>query len=522
NAAGIEIEEAGSSAVTVTWKKPSDNGTAYYHKAESYEAGTELPLCVSNITKNILVSGVKGYLYRVDSQSGTQVSASNARNAGSLLQTTKLTLPLTGGTQYLHLAAVDVAGNISGTTHVRLDGAAVAWELFTETLHISSVIDGRDYENICPGADNQTWYARADGSTSFLLSFHSYMEGKAREDYQINYQILDSRVAGTDGMEQRYITKIPYTVPLTSTAALNSAEFLQKTEGNPVLGDGMYTAAARNSNAGVVSFEKAFTLNPELHGKTITVTPVAGADFQEKIVYSEWERDSQNALRIIADSEGPVFSGLETLSSGQTIDRNSRTVYLTVSASDDLSGVKEFYLKISNQDNFAERIYEPDESGMVQVDITEEDPLFTGDFTVTACAVDNVGNARKESRSVTEFALETRVERILEPHNPVFKRGESGILYITTYGYAERVEVEFPEELTALNPDFNRTFTYTAPLYAQEEQIQFMIPLYAPENENYEITVRAYKGDKQLEDYPSFSTIGVNGSVLDEIRTRLR
>ena len=49
-----------------------------------------------------------------------------------------------------------------------------------------------------------------------------------------------------------------------------------------------------------------------------------------------------------------------------------------------------------------------------------------------------------------------------------------------------------------------------------------MIPLDTPAKESYVITVRAYKGDKQLEDYPSLSTIEVNGSVLDEIRTRLR
>lgn len=83
--------------------------------------------------------------------------------------------------------------------------------------------------------------------------------------------------------------------------------------------------------------------------------------------------------------------------------------------------------------------------------------------------------------------------------------------------------MEFPEELTRLNPDLNKTYVYTdAPQYKQEEKLQFMIPLYAPENETYEITVRAYKGNKQLEDYPSISIIEIAGSILDEIRTRLR
>ena len=58
--------------------------------------------------------------------------------------------------------------------------------------------------------------------------------------------------------------------------------------------------------------------------------------------------------------------------------------------------------------------------------------------------------------------------------------------------------------------------------YVQKERIQFMIPLNAPANESYIITVRAYKGDKQLEEYPSLSTIAVQGSILDNVRTRLR
>lgn len=142
---------------------------------------------------------------------------------------------------------------------------------------------------------------------------------------------------------------------------------------------------------------------------------------------------------------------------------------------------------------------------------------------MTIRSTDNVGNERELIYGTTEFALHTEIARILEPHEPVFKAGESGILTITTWGYADRVEVKFPEALLALNPELNRIYVYTEkPKPIQKEQLQFMIPLYTPANENYVITVRAYKGDKKLEDYPALSTIEVDGSVLDEIRTRLR
>ena len=197
-------------------------------------------------------------------------------------------------------------------------------------------------------------------------------------------------------------------------------------------------------------------------------------------------------------------------------------VCLTVTADDTLSGVDEFYVKVKNQDNFSEKIFYP-EQGIVQLVLTEENPLFTGNFTVIGYAADNVGNETEVSCQMTEFALETRIERILEPHLPVFKCGESGILYITTYGYADRVEVEFPAELTAVNPELNQTYDYTdLQMYCQESKLQFMIPLYLPANRDYVVTVRAYKGDKELEKQPSLSTIEVAGTVLGELRTRLR
>ena len=123
----------------------------------------------------------------------------------------------------------------------------------------------------------------------------------------------------------------------------------------------------------------------------------------------------------------------------------------------------------------------------------------------------------------TEFALESSVKRILEPQEPVFKCGESGILTFTTWGYADRVEVIFPECMTALDPTLNKVYDYTESQgYRKTEELEFMVPLYTPENQTQEITVRAYKGDKRLEDHPTISVIGVSGNVLDELRTRLR
>ena len=169
------------------------------------------------------------------------------------------------------------------------------------------------------------------------------------------------------------------------------------------------------------------------------------------------------------------------------------------------------------------KTYHPDADGSIRMEITEDDALFSGDFTVFAYACDQVGNETEISEGTTEFGLEADIIRIREPQDAAFRCGESGILTFTVWGYADRVEVIFPKEMTDLCPELNRIFDYRdKPGYRIAEQLQFMVPLYTPENENFEVTVKAYKGDKKLEDHPGISVIGVKGSVLEDLRTRLR
>lgn len=520
DADSVKKAPLGKTAVTVTFAEPEDNGTVYYHRADSFVQETEVPLCTSNITKNKLTSGISGYYYRADEKTKTEVSPENADNAGKPEKNPCLIVPFGEGTKYLHVAAADVAGNVSETIHIRLDGADLAWDLCTEMLQIGSVINGKDGKNVAKSLDKSVWYARADGSTPFLLSFDSSLLGEARENYQINYAVLNARIETSQKM-QSHITKLPYTVPLDVNDPLNSGDFVQKTEGDLILGDGMYNRAVRREGARTLRFERAFTLDSRLHGEKIEITPGVCADFGEKIICSDSKEDAANALVIVADGEGPMISGLDSME-GLVVEWKGQTLELILSAWDGLSGVEEFIVTVNNQDNFGEAVYRPGEDGVIRLTMSEEDSLFLGSFTVTACAADRVGNVTEQTYGATGFAMETRVERILEPREPVFKQGESGILFINTYGYADRVEVQFPEELAALNPDLNQTFLYEIPRYEQEEKLEFMIPLYAPENRYYEIKVRAFKGDRKLEKSPAISVIGVQGSVLDELRTRLR
>lgn len=506
----VTKEPLDGKSIRVTWQVPSDNGTDYYHKVESYLTGSTSMLCESNVTKNTLVSGVMGYYYLVD-QNGDTVVTGNA----NYVQDPHVNVVTAEYNQYLHIAAVDVAGNISETTHILIDAKDVLWKLYTKQLSIDESVD-----NVYPAAD-KIWYVRADGTTPFTLKNEAYMDGTASQGYQLNETIYET--VSDDSSVARNIIRTASTEIADTSIRTDANGLSYSTDGTTALQQYSYSYTVRsNKNRDLMGVQK-FTISRDLSGQTIQVIPVAEADKESDKVYSAHELDEKNKITLIADGEAPVIRGLEIMEDRDLIDRRDGSITVTVTADDDLSGVKDFYVVIKNTDNAITKTYLPDVDGSIRITITEDEPIFSGDFTVLGYAVDNVGNENNLSYGTTEFALASSVERILSPHDPIFKCGESGILTFTTWGYADRVEVIFPESMTALDPTLNKVYDYTdCPGYMITEHLQFMVPLYTPENQNLEITVRAYKGDKKLEDHPTISVIGVSGTVLDEFRTRLR
>lgn len=506
----VTIEPLDGKSICVTWQTPKDNGTDYYHKVESYLTGSTSMLCESNITINTLVSGVKGYYYLVDQKEDTVVTGN-----ANYVQDPQVNVVTAEYNQYLHIAAVDVAGNISETTHILIDAKDVLWKLYTMQLSIDESVD-----NVYPATD-KSWYVRADGSTPFALKNEAYMDGTASRGYQLNETIYET--VSDNSSVARNIIRTASTEIADTSIRTDANGLSYSTDGTTVLQQYSYSYTVRsNKNRDLMGVQK-FTISRELSGQTIQVIPIAEADKGTEKVYSNHDLDEANKITLIADGEAPVIRGLEIMEDRDLIDRRDGSITIHASAEDDLSGVKDFYIVISNSDNAVMKTYTPDENGYINITITKDEPIFSGDFTLLGYAVDNVGNENSLSYGTTEFALASSVERILEPHDPIFKCGESGILTFTTWGYADRVEVIFPESMTKLDRTLNKVYDYTdCPGYMITEHLQFMVPLYTPENQNLEITVRAYKGDKKLEDHPTISVIGVSGTVLDEFRTRLR
>lgn len=506
----VTKEPLDGKSICVTWQTPKDNGTDYYHKVESYLTGSTSMLCKSNVTKNTLVSGVMGYYYLVDQKEDTVVTGN-----ANYVQDPHVNVVTAEYNQYLHIAAVDVAGNISDTTHILIDAKDVLWKLYTKQLVIDASAD-----NVYPATD-KSWYVRADGGTPFTLKNEAYMDGTASRGYQLNETIYET--VSDDSSVSRNIIRTASTEIADTSIRTDANGLAYSTDGTTALQQYSYSYTVRsNKNRDLMGVQK-FTISRDLSGQTIQVIPVAEADKESDKVYSAYELDEKNKITLIADGEAPVIRGLEIMEDRDLIDRRDGSITIRASAEDELSGVKDFYIVISNSDNAVMKTYTPDENGYINITITNDEPIFSGDFTLLGYAVDNVGNENSLSYGTTEFALASSVERILEPHDPIFKCGESGILTFTTWGYADRVEVIFPESMTALDPTLNKVYDYTdCPGYMITEHLQFMVPLYTPENQNLEVTVRAYKGDKKLEDHPTISVIGVSGTVLDEFRTRLR
>lgn len=530
----LRLEAKGRNGVVVTFQKPEDEGTGYRFQVESYDATCQSVLSTSNITQEILTTGVAGYYYILDTIPESVVTADNADNKGSMLQTVDtadleavetMEVSLTEDRMYLHLAAVDKAGNVGETTHIPLNREQIPGLVSTGQVAVKSEVGSRDYGSVYRKEDT-TYYVRADGETPFLLSFPSYIGGVAGPYYQIDHQIFD---VTTDTLHQRCGTQLPISNPVSAEdEILEAVDFIREMRGDSILLDAMNTFAVRKQNATENDFSQAFTLSFVYHGSILTVTPLAGVtDNREealekgKVVFSGWEDDITHGVTLIGDGEGPVISGMEVLENGELLNENGGTFILHLSAVDELSGIREFSVEVTNRDNSISQTYVSEE-GVIVLEITEENPVFCGDFIVSAYGVDNVGNETLVSGGLTEFALTATVERILVPHEPLFKRGESGILSITVWGYADAVEVEFPEAFVRQNPALNQTLYYTdSPQYNREESLQFMVPLEGVTEGEYEITVRAYKNGRMLEAYPELYVIGTE-SVAAELRTRLR
>lgn len=90
-----------------------DNGSTYYYYVESYDKNdtTSSGLLDKSTTKSLTVTtGIKSYRYILDNDENTKVTTSTGTS------TTNTSLKIDSSKKYLHIIAIDGAGNVSDTT----------------------------------------------------------------------------------------------------------------------------------------------------------------------------------------------------------------------------------------------------------------------------------------------------------------------------------------------------------------------------------------------------------------------
>lgn len=513
----LQLIAVDENQVRVCFARPTDTGTTYFHKVESYAAGSDRIICSSNVTANTLTTQVQGYRYVVDGAAGTVVKASD-QWYGDSGSNPSFTISLKGGLQYLHIAAQDKAGNLAETVHIQIsDQTVIAWPVRTEQLQL------RPGDSVWPASEENSYYVRAGENVPFELSFTGALCGPARKDYQITHLFFASQDLTVDGEEGRLGIITPARSDISAGTFSYQASQLQKlSEGQLCVGDGGYTMTRRSNRCRDLEISQKLYLPEQLDSHRIRLTPVAAAENGRERVTSDYAQDLRNSLWLIVDATPPAISGMEQLEGIDFLQEDeARAIEVELTAQDAGSGLAEFFVEVYNTDNGSSRKFTDQGTGVIRMSLSEEDALFCGDFTVTAHAVDHVGNETVASSSLEGLALHVTLERILEPHDPQFKAGESGLLTIIAAGYVERIEVIFPEEMTTLDPSLNQVYKYDIPDFIQTEKLTFMVPLKVPEAV-MDITVRAYKRDADIEQHPQLATMTVDGSVLDEVRTRLK
>ncbi len=501
----------------ISFERPHDQGTVYYHQVKSIDKKTNQIICSSNETKNTLTSGVVGYYYVID-----KVAETEAGVKGTYLQSSDkmpfLTVNVTAEDCYLHIAAVDKAGNAGKTMHLKISSEDVEyWPLMTEKLKIA------EGPNVVQAAEQDCYYVRADGCTPFQIELEAYICGTAGVNYQIDYTdlIVQEVQLSQEGI---YSVITPRNVTDVSTNCTYPMQQLQKkVEGNLCIQDAGYTITKRFNHCKNIELLQRFTIGEELHGRKICLIPQVGAVTGKDVVYSEKRTDIRNAISLIADGQGPQMSGLEQLKNTECLDfSQGEKMEVEVRAWDEGCGLAEFYVEIYNEENGSMVRYEDGSlTGRITFEISEDNMVFNGKFSVMAYSRDRVGNESVLGMNLMGVGLHAYVERILEPHTGSFKRGESGILYIQTTGYVERVEVYFQDDLLPEGDTNPYVYLYEIPDYLQTEQMEFVVPFTTGDGQKT-IKVIAYKAGTELESQPQFITIEVEGSILDELRTRLR
>ena len=524
-------------AVEVTFYGTKDSGTVYRNRIKAYQKATGSFVVHSNETVTTITSGIGGYYYRFDTSPGTQIDSGSAITLSSRvtddsaashtvrIDAVNMSKLKQGTTVYCHLVAYDKAGNcIKGDTihyKIKPDDEQVM-EVKTEDMALSSKLtpSGKDYNNI-KNLGAKRYVVRADGSP-ILLGFSAYTNRDTATTYQIDS--MRFQMSCNDGKSQSVVVTLPYSTPVTSTAALSSGSFVKSVTGTSLLEDGRLVGANRTNNGNKTHISHAFYVPAGLHDKEVTVYPSASITAIAKRNGSSQDSDDRtHGITLIGDGKPPIIQGADTLESvlAQPIPLGQAIPILSVSAVDEGSaGMGSLEIAIQDLHSGETKRLHSDGSA-IAVDLNEG-RSHAGNLKITIMATDAVGNKAVKEIKYWAYYVLAFIERVLSPHEPVFKTGESGWLQIIASEKVDKVEVRFPVELCDKDPSLNQWVTFEKNAIEKRETLLFQIPLGTPEKDEYAVELYPYADGVLLSPNPIKCYFRVQGSVLEELRTRLR
>lgn len=495
--------------ITVT--APTDHGTLYYHMAESYEEGTAKKMATSNITTNTLISGVSGYRYYVDTHTTGTVTANH-----SWTSLNRVDVEIMAAKRYLHIAAVDVAGNIGLTAHILIEASEIEEEYIEKIPPKTEQLQLADTEYVHK-VSGKKYYVKADGNTEHKLTIAGYTDGDATNQYQVDWLQMVSSILSA---KEWYQTRIPKVDMQSGDQEFANEELETDASGEDLNHLSPTSAvAARTNRAARVKVDQRFTIGADNDKKEILVYPRAMAEYDEKAYWSDQNEDRTHALTLIPDAIAPVISGIEALENAGNIDMTEESKSFVIKASDTGSGISSLTVIITNLDNQMQRTYSSG-TGELTITMKKNDFLFLGDFAVSAEAVDNVGNSSVLKEDSLAFTLKADLKRAREPYDGDFKAGDGGVITVTTGGYADKVIIRFPDSLVNLDPSLDREYVYEFPTAIKTEVYEFSLPLETPPG-SYVIEIEAWKNGRKLTEELQLP-VRTNGSITDELRTRIR
>ncbi len=424
--------------------------------------------------------------------------------------------------QYLHISAVDVAGNIGPSISVNIPSCEdeTDKEIVEDYIKVfppmTDMLILTESDSVYEAGTGR-YYVKADGNTEHIISAGGYLEDKATNKYQVDTLRL---VSGDAVSGEWYDTTVPKVNIASGDKSFSNDELITNASAEELQMLHMTRAEAlRSDKSRVVNLTQYFTIPAKQDGSEITVYPRAVAVYEGKEYLSDLETDRTHAITLIPDGKAPDICGVMELENAGNIDMTESEKQFVIYAADDGSGIRNLTVTITNLDNYMERTYSSD-TGSVTITMSRNDYLFLGDFVVTAEATDNVSNHGVSGSDKAAFILEADIRRSREPYDGDYKAGDGAVLTVTTGGYADKVIIRFPDELVNLKPELNKEYVYEFPYAVRTEEYEFNIPLGTPHGD-YIIEVEAWKNGEKLTTELELP-IRTAGSITDEFRTRIR